>query len=311
MQLLGLLYRRNSKFEFPNSASIVNPEVAYLISLVAGEKEVGILCLSPKISRQNYSSDDIFLIQGLASVAAVALRSAILVHDVSLRDTFVSIASHELRTPLTAIMGFAELLRKRNPPEETRKRWIKNIIDNGQIITDMADDLLSVSRIQTGKIGMKLEKVNISGILEKWFAFAKETTDKHELVLEKEAGLPDAVVDRDKFGQIVWNLLSNAIKYSPKGGQITLAAHKEISGRGIVVSVADHGLGIGPEDRESLFTTFHRIDRPETLGIRGIGLGLYIVKEWTEEMGGDIRLESELNKGSTFYISIPAVDNNP
>ena len=78
----------------------------------------------------------------------------------------------------------------------------------------------------------------------------------------------------------------------------------------IIVSVADEGIGIGPEDKDSLFTTFHRIQRPETQGIRGSGLGLYIAKEWTEAMGGKIWLESELNKGSTFFIAIPTQDSS-
>ena len=77
----------------------------------------------------------------------------------------------------------------------------------------------------------------------------------------------------------------------------------------MVVSISDEGIGIGPEDRNSLFTTFHRIQRPETLGIKGSGLGLYIAKEWVEAMGGKIWLESELNKGSTFFVAIPAQDS--
>ncbi len=78
----------------------------------------------------------------------------------------------------------------------------------------------------------------------------------------------------------------------------------------IIFSVADQGIGISPEDKESLFTTFHRIQRPETMGIRGSGLGLYIVKEWIEAMGGEVWLESELNKGSTFFVSVPLKNSN-
>ena len=116
------------------------------------------------------------------------------------------------------------------------------------------------------------------------------------------------LVDRDKFGQVMGNLLSNAVKYSPGGGRITLSAHNDLQQRRIVVSVADEGIGIGSADKDSLFTTFHRIQRPETQGIRGSGLGLYIAKQWTEAMGGEIWLESELNKGSTFFVAIPTQD---
>ncbi len=286
--------------------SILAPD--FLIPLIVGEKEVGTLCLSQKVSRQDFSSDDMYLLQGIASVAAVALHSAMLIRDVSIRDTFVSIASHELRTPLTSIMGYTELLLKRNPTDVTRRRWLKNIIDSSQRITVMVDDLLNVSRIRSGKVSMKLDDVKLSDVLREQLAVTQESSDKHEFVVDIETGLSDVLVDRDKFGQVMGNLLSNAVKYSPSGGRITLSAHNDLQQRRIVVSVADEGIGIGSADKDSLFTTFHRIQRPETQGIRGSGLGLYIAKQWTEAMGGEIWLESELNKGSTFFVAIPTQD---
>ena len=309
-QLSALISKRSRMLEFPNPASSVDLDLAFLIPLVAGKKEVGILCLSQKVSRQDFSSDDIYLLQGLASVAAVALRSALLVRDVSIRDTFVSIASHELRTPLTSIMGYTELLVRRDPPDATRRRWLKNIFDNSQKIADMVDDLLNVTRIQSGKTNFKLEVVKLSDVLEERLAIIRESPDKHEFVIEIKPDLPDVLVDRDRFGQVVGNLLSNAIKYSPNGGRITLSGHNDEEWHRIVVSVADEGIGIGPEDKRLLFTTFHRIQRLETQGIGGSGLGLYIAKEWTEAMGGEIWLESELNKGSTFFVAIPTHDSS-
>ncbi len=132
------------------------------------------------------------------------------------------------------------------------------------------------------------------------------STEKHQFVLNIEPDLPLAIVDRDKFGQVINNLLENAAKYSPKGGKVTLSAYGDKRRRRVVCSVADEGIGIAVTDRESLFTTFHRIQRPETEGIRGSGLGLYIAKEWTEAMGGEIWLESEVDQGSTFFVAFPA-----
>ncbi len=304
-QLLALISDRSHMIEFPNTASTVCPDLAFLVPLIAGEKEIGILCLSQKVSRQDFSSDDMYLLQGIASVAAMALHSAILVRDVSVRDTFISVASHELRTPLTSIVGYADLLMRRNPPDVTKKKWLKNIFDNGQRITAMVDDLLNVSRIQSGKANIKLEGVKLSDVLGETLSIARESTDKHEFIIDTEPDLPDVLIERDKFGQVVGNLLSNAVKYSPNGGRITLSAHNDIQRHRIVVSVADEGIGISPEDEGSLFTTFHRIQRPETQSIRGSGLGLYIAKDWTEAMGGEIWMESELNKGSTFFVGIP------
>jgi signal transduction histidine kinase len=289
--------------EFPNSASTVFNDLTYLIPLMAGEKEVGVLCLSQKISRQNFSSNDVYLLQGITSVAAIALHSAMLLHDVSMRDTFVSVASHELRTPLTSIMGHADLLLRRDPPVVTRKRWLENIINSSQRLNSMVVDLLNVSRIQSGKVNIKLERVKLADVLEETLPLIKESTNKHEFVVQMESDLPDLLVDRDKLSHIIGNLLSNAVKYSPNGGRVTLSASNKQ--HQIILSVTDEGIGISPKDRELLFTTFHRIQRPETQGIRGSGLGLYIAKEWVEAMEGKIWLESELNKGSTFFISIP------
>jgi signal transduction histidine kinase len=309
-QLLTLLPQRSRGIEFPNSASAVCSDLAFLIPLTVGDKEVGILCLSQKISRQDFSSDDVYLLQGLASVAAISLHSAMLIRDVSVRDTFISVASHELRTPLTSIIGYTDLLLHRDPPSATRKRWLKNVLDNSQRVNAMVDDLLNVSRIQSGKVSIKLERVRLSSVLEETLSLARESTNKHEFVVDIESNIPDVFVDRDKLSHVVGNILSNAVKYSPNGGHITLSAQNDRERHRVVVSIADEGIGISPADKDLLFTTFHRIQRPETQGIRGSGLGLYIAKEWMEAMGGEIWLESELNKGSTFFVAIPTQNSS-
>jgi signal transduction histidine kinase len=309
-QLATLISQRSRGIEFPNSASAVCSDLAFLIPLKTGEKEVGILCLSQKISRQDFSPDDVYLLQGLASVAATSLRSAMLARDVSMRDTFISVASHELRTPLTSVLGYADLLLHRDPPPVIRKRWLKNILDNSQRVSAMVDDLLNVSRIQSGKVSIKLERVRLSDVFEETLSLTKESTNKHKFVVDIESDLPDVFVDRDKLSHVVGNILSNAVKYSPNGGRITLSAHNDQERHRIVVSIADEGIGIGPADKDLLFTTFHRIQRPETQGIRGSGLGLYIAKEWIEAMGGEIWFESKLNKGSTFFLGIPTQDSS-
>ena len=308
-KLLAVISKPDSFVEFPNSAPNIGLDIAFLIPLLTGEKEIGVLCLTRKHSKQSFSADDMFLIQGIASVTAMAIQSAMLVRDVNMRDTFVSIASHELRTPLTAILGYSELLTSRDPPEATRKQWVKNILDNGKKIADMLDDLLNVTRIQSGKIIIKPEKVELDEVFQEQVAIIKEKTDKHNFTVIVDPGLPEVVVDRDKFGAVIGNLLNNAVKYSPKGGYITVSGHYDSENHRVIVSIKDEGIGISPKDGDSLFQTFHRIQRPETENIRGSGLGLYIAKEWTVAMGGEIWLESELNKGSTFFISVPTSDS--
>jgi signal transduction histidine kinase len=308
--LLTHVSPNNILTEFPNYASNLDPSIAFIIRLVAGEKEIGVLFISPKSSRQDFSNNDIYLLQGIADVAASALRSAMLIRDVSIRNTFISIASHELRTPLTSIVGFADLLLHKKLDEDTREIWTRIILDNGNKITAMVDDLLNVSRIQSGKVKMKLEPTNLVYLLDEQMDLIRQINNKHDFIVDIEPDLPSAIIDRDKFGHVVGNLLSNAVKYSPKGGHITLSAHYNMERNRIIVTVADEGIGIGTADQQSLFTTFHRIQRAETMGIRGSGLGLYIAKEWTEAMGGEIWLESELDKGSKFFLGVPVHNSN-
>ncbi len=304
-RLHELISLEDRSIEFPNSAARVDPEVAFLIRLTVAKEVVGVLCLSPRVSRQSYSVDDIYLLEGIAAVATMALHRAMLVRDVSQRDTFVSVASHELRTPLTSIIGYTELLLQKNPPEDTRIRWLNAIFESSQRVSGIVDDLLNVSRIQSGRVNMKTEPTKLMDVLKDILAAGTQSSDKHQFITQIESDLPDVLVDRYKFAQVMGNLLSNAVKFSPAGGRITIAARYDSQRRRVVVSITDEGIGIGPEDKDHLFKTFHRIQRTETLGIRGSGLGLYIAKEWTEAMGGKIWLESVLNKGSTFFVAVP------
>jgi signal transduction histidine kinase len=310
-RLFAMIRKRDPLYEFPNSAATFNPDLAFFIPLKTWEKETGFLCVSPKTTRQYFSHDDIYLLQGLASVASTALRSSILNRDVSLRDTFVSIASHELRTPLTSIVGYADLLVRKDPPTDTRRQWLKNILDNSQKIADMVDELLNVSRIQSGKINLKISEVDLNELVDDRLPLHIESTSKHNFMLELPENLPPVRVDRDKSGQIISNLVSNAVKYSPQGGSITVSACPDFERNRVVISVKDQGIGIAEEDLQTLFKTFHRIQRKETSGVRGSGLGLYIVKEWIEAMGGEVWVTSEMNKGSTFFVSFPIASQAP
>jgi signal transduction histidine kinase len=304
-QLLGLISRKDHGRQFPKTASSSDSEVSYVVPLLQGDNEVGALCLSHKASRQEFLSSDIFLLQDLASVAATALRGAMLSQDVSSRDVVISITSHELRTPLTAINIYADLLLRGNEREDMRKKWLKNIIHNNQVINSVVEDLINVTRLQSGKVPLKTETFNLSDILRDRVNFARDSSSKHQFIVDIEFNLPNVLVDRHKISQVLSNLLTNAIKYSPKGGTISILARRDPLRQLVVVSITDQGIGIAQPDRESLFTLFHRIKRPETQGIEGTGLGLYIAKKFVQAMGGEIWVESELNRGSTFYVAVP------
>lgn len=299
-QLTAAISQSKQKDLFPNMASRIDSRISFLVPLTFEEKELGIICLSNKASMQRFSSGDIYLIQGIASIAAISLHSAVLARDVNMKTTFVSVASHEIRTPLTAIMGYAELMIRHEPSETNRKR-LKIILDNGQKLSNMANELLNVSRIQSDKVILKLETLKLTDIILEQVDMTKELTKKHEFIIEANGNLPDIIADHDKLGQVLMNLLGNAVKYSPDGGRITISACHDSIQNNIKVSIKDEGIGISSEDKASLFTTFHRIQRPETQSIRGSGLGLFIAKEWVTAMGGKSGLRASLIKARRSF----------
>jgi signal transduction histidine kinase len=208
-------------------------------------------------------------------------------------------------------MGYTDLLKEKEPPAELRRLWVQRIAECNQLLSGIVDELLNVSRIQSGRTILKLEPVSTSELLRTLVSIHAPVTDMHRFVLNIREGTPDMLAEYGKIRQVLDNLVGNAIKYSPGGGTITVTAWYDGPQHRVTVSVADEGIGIGQEDRLSLFTTFHRIQRPETQGIPGTGLGLYIVKKWVEAMNGKVWLESELNKGSVFFVAIPAAGGCP
>ena len=221
------------------------------------------------------------------------------------RDNFVSVASHELRTPMAVIAGYSELLLHRDLQEAVQQESLGRIHRSAQTLTAIVDDLLNVSRIHSGKLQLNPEPLDLRDVVEEVVNTIGPMSDRHEIVSDVTSDLPKVMADRDKLFQILTNLVDNAVKYSPGGGMVTVSGITQLEKARLLVAVADQGLGIAPEDHGQLFTTFNRIRRPETQGIRGSGLGLYIVKELVELLGGAVWVESELGKGSTFFIAIP------
>lgn len=237
----------------------------------------------------------------------------ILVHDVSKqrdaerrRDSFVSVASHELRTPMATIVGYSELLLTRDPAPETRKLWLERVLLDARRLSALVDDMLNVSRIHSGKVKIEARPLDLAPIVDELLESLRNTTDRHTLRAVMPAGLPAVMADREKLQQVLVNLVGNAIKYSPAGGAVTVSAASDPAKKHIIVDVKDEGVGIAKEDLDRLFLSFGRIRRPETEGIRGTGLGLYIVKALLGLMSGEISVESEPGRGSTFRFSLPA-----
>jgi signal transduction histidine kinase len=242
-----------------------------------------------------------------ARLAEEAARAAALEELNRLKSEFISIASHELRTPMTTIMGFSELLLDHETPAETRERWLAFINQESRQLSALVDNLLDVSRIETGRLFLQPVPVDLCAAIDEVLAPLAASAPYHTLSanLARDAGRAQA--DPEKLRQILMNLIGNAIKYSPNGGRIGVTARRGPGDR-VSVAVSDEGVGIPPEYRERIFDRFQRVDSSETRAIRGTGLGLYIVRHLVELHGGTIEVESEPGRGTTFRFTLPCAE---
>ena len=221
-----------------------------------------------------------------------------------LKSRFISTASHEFRTPLTSILSSAELIQRygKKWDEEKYQEHLNRITSSVEYLTELMDDVLTVSKIESGKIQLNPGKVNLFEICDKVISdFQLKKNINHQLVFKYDINEKEFYLDQKQIQIIIQNLLSNAIKYSPDGGKIelTIESHKQE----IYFSIADEGLGILDEDIPHLFEPFYRSLNAEN--IQGTGLGLSIIKNAVELHGGTIGVSSKLGKGTNFFITIP------
>jgi signal transduction histidine kinase len=223
-----------------------------------------------------------------------------------LKTQFLGMAAHDLRNPLHLIGTYSELLRE-DPsglsPQDVSE-FLSNIYELSQFMAHLVDDLLSVSVIESGQLRLNLELVNLPALLQRNLARNRllAAVKQIEITLEIES-VPLLVLDAAKIEQILDNLIGNAVKYSAVGAQVQVRLRSE--GAEVVLSVEDHGPGIAPDEIDKLFKPFGRARSQSTGGERSTGLGLVIAKRIVEGHHGRIWLESELGKGSTFWIALP------
>src|SRR5438309_4244275 len=234
-----------------------------------------------------------------------------------MKSQFLSIASHELKTPITAMSGFLQVALRRvrrmsdgeggQPPNESLRPVLEQLEvvyrQTGKLAR-LIDELLDVSRIQTGRIEFRYGDVDLGELADEVAMRMQLTTTTHQIKVKRENG---AVVtaDRDHIEQVLNNLVTNAIKYSPGGGSIVIAVGRDDGG--VRVSVRDQGIGIPEKELESIFGLFYRSPDRAARDQAGMGLGLYISKEIVNRHGGRIWAESNGEGGSTFHVALPRV----
>jgi PAS domain S-box-containing protein len=227
-----------------------------------------------------------------------------------MKSELISIVSHQLRTPMTSIKGYTDLIYLEAVGEinEAQRRFLRIIKSNADRLALLANDLLDISRIETGRIRLNLEFIHIGAISEEMATSLRGQIEEKGLSLKLDIpeGLPPIYGDHDRVTQILTNLTENAWRYTPSGGQVTVSA--QTRGNFLQVSVADTGIGIAPEDQEKIFTRFYRADHPLVQEVAGTGLGLSIAKSFVEMHGGEIWVESKPGQGSTFSFTLPLAE---
>jgi PAS domain S-box-containing protein len=242
----------------------------------------------------------------------LAATNAELRHLDQIKSEFVSVAAHELRTPLSSIMGYIEILLDEDfDPLTDQQRDFLQVVERGaHRLLSITNNLLDVTRIETGRIELWLEPTDLPALIESVASeFSLQLEAKAQrLTLRAVPGLPPALCDQVRAAQIIGNLLSNANKYTPEGGLIVVSVTQAEEQGFLKISVADDGVGISPEDQERLFDRFFRAESARLTRATGAGLGLHITHSLVEQHGGRIWLESELDQGSTFYVTFPMAD---
>ncbi|MEM9646351.1 MAG: ATP-binding protein, partial [Planctomycetota bacterium] len=227
-----------------------------------------------------------------------------------LKSDFLANMSHELRTPLNSIIGFSEVLQGIESLDEKQRRYASNIQKSGRLLLEMINDILDLAKVEAGKMEVKRSEFDLARLVSaQCDMIGALSEDKNISVIQEiPERLPVCYQDPNKLGQILNNLLSNAIKFTPEGGMITIGV--EPQGEHFRLSVRDTGVGIAEEDHDVIFQKFRQSKKVLdgeglTREFAGTGLGLSIVRELAKLLGGEVDFQSELGRGSTFWVILP------
>jgi signal transduction histidine kinase len=222
-----------------------------------------------------------------------------------MKSRFVTMASHEFRTPLSTILSSVSLISKYKQEDENEKRQ-KHVERIKSAVTNMTlnlNDYLSAGKLEEGKVTNNPVQANVVAIVKEIASELSNLLKANQKIQYNHLGAEEIMIDKQFFRNIIINLLSNAIKFSPENSNIII--NTKVGNDVFEITVKDSGIGIPEEEQKNLFDRFFRAKNASN--IQGTGLGLNIVSKYIEELKGSIRFESELNKGTTFYITIPLI----
>ena len=289
---------------------------AISVGLVTHGQTLGIITFVYARSGRHYGNTDLLIAQDLARRCAMALANARLFEQtraaVAAREEFISVASHELKTPLTPLQLHLNTLQKRmgefvkEGKEEWMQKRLRSLHRQSQRLNHLVEELLDVSRIIAGRLRLEPESVDLAAVVQAVADDAREQARGEgsalDLVVESGPGAGSVVGlwDRTRIEQVVMNLLSNALKF---GAGKPIRVRVERRDATAVLTVADQGVGIDPADQKRIFDRFERAVSVRHYG--GLGLGLFIVRQIVDSLGGRITVRSSPGEGSTFQVEMP------
>jgi signal transduction histidine kinase/ActR/RegA family two-component response regulator len=288
------------------------------VPMLRGDKILGVLVIRRR-STGTFSPDVTELLQTFAGQSALAIVNARLFRELETKtgeleiasrhkSEFLASMSHELRTPLNAVIGFSEVLLDRMFGEinERQDEYLRDIRNSGKHLLELLNEILDLSKVEAGQMVLEPSTFVVSTTMESTLAMVRERATQHAIAVTVEVVDDVGMIDADerRFKQVVLNLMSNAVKFTPDGGSVSVRAYRD--GTALVVTVADSGIGVPPEDQERIFESFQQGGRGAPKE-EGTGLGLTLSRRIVELFGGRMWLTSTPGKGSTFGFSIPGV----
>jgi signal transduction histidine kinase len=224
------------------------------------------------------------------------------------KSEFLANMSHELRTPLNAVIGFSDVLGRKmfGPLTEPQTQYVKDINASGQHLLSLINDILDLSKIEAGRMELSLSRVEIESAVGNALTLVRERAQRQGLSLVQDTAHAPThwVLDERKFKQVLVNLLTNAVKFTPQGGSVQLVVSQAPAG--LVVEVIDSGMGIAPEHHAAVFEEFRQVGNAAQPKYEGTGLGLALVRRFTELHGGTVTLASAVGEGTRFTVTLPA-----
>jgi signal transduction histidine kinase len=292
--------------------------ISYLgVPLVTKGEVIGDISIFTK-EEHPFTNEEVRFFTMLAGQVAIAIHNAQLFEDVkqqtveleranSVKSEFLSVMSHELRTPLNVVMGYTGMLQDGMIGEisNEQERVLEKVIKHSGDLLSMITSILEVTSLEAQLVKLEREEVQVSQVLDELRRGYELPPGKDlALIWDYPSELPTLTTDRGKLRHILRNLINNAVKFT-NNGSVTISAWYYPARRTMEIRVADTGIGISPEALPVIFDRFRQVDSSETRLHGGVGLGLYIVKRFTDLLGGRITVESESGKGSIFTLVLP------